>query len=206
MGRFYARFGKRVLDVALAAVLGMPAGVAVCLCALAVRLESKGAPIFVQERPGLHGRIFKLYKLRSMRVETERAGEPLSDMARMTRVGAFLRKTSLDELPQLWNILKGDMSFIGPRPLLPQYLTLYTPEQLRRHEMRPGLSGWAQVNGRNAITWEEKFALDVWYVEHAGFGLDCRIAWMTLLNVLKRAGVNADAGETMKPFEGTRSA
>lgn len=202
----YRRFGKRILDILLSLVLLPFAGIAVSLCYVAIKLETKGSAFFVQERPGINGRIFKLYKLRTMIVETEREGRKLSDMERMTKSGKLIRVLSLDELPQIWNILRGDMSFIGPRPLLPEYLPLYTPEQMRRHEVLPGISGWAQVNGRNGLTWEQKFEKDVWYVDNVSFALDVRIFWMTVSKVLRRSGVNAGAKETMKAFEGTKSA
>lgn len=201
----YRHFVKRALDILLALILLPIAGIPVCCCYAAIKAETRGPAFFVQERPGLHGKIFRLYKLRTMIVETERDGRSLTDMERMTKAGKVIRALSLDELPQLWNILKGDMSFIGPRPLLPSYLPLYTQEQMRRHEVRPGISGWAQVNGRNEISWEQKFERDVWYVDNLSFRLDCRIFWMTLCNVLKRSGINAGVNETMRVFEGTKS-
>lgn len=190
------------MDVLAAVILGIPAAVIILVCCAAIKLESPGSAIFTQERPGKGGRIFRLYKLRSMRMETREGERPLSDMERMTKSGRFIRRCSFDELPQLFNILKGDMSFIGPRPLLVQYLPLYTAEQMRRHEVRPGISGWAQVNGRNAIEWEEKFRYDVWYVEHISFGLDCRILGMTIKNILSRQGIDANANDTMPVFKG----
>lgn len=206
MGKLYATYVKRALDILIAAILGIPAAVVVALCCLMVRLESPGPAVFTQERPGRGGKVFLLYKLRSMRVETEKNGKPLSDMERMTKTGRFMRRCSIDELPQLWNILKGDMSFIGPRPLLVCYLPLYTAEQMRRHEVRPGISGWAQVNGRNAIAWEDKFRYDVWYVDHISFGLDIKIFWMTVKNVLLRKGIDAGAEDTMPVFKGSEQA
>ena len=156
---------------------------------------------FPQPRIGLHGKPFVLYKLKTMR--DQRPGEdPLTtDAIRITRLGRFLRATSLDELPSLWNVLKGDMRIVGPRPLLPEYLPLYSPEQMRRHEVKPGITGWAQVNGRNAISWEEKFRLDVWYVDHRSFWLDMKILWMTLWQVASRRGISASGHATMPPFE-----
>lgn len=199
----YRRVIKRMLDTFLALLLLPIAGVLVLGCYVAIKAETGGPAFFVQERPGLNGKIFRLYKLRSMVTETERDGKPLTDMERMTRTGRVIRALSLDELPQIWNILKGDMSFIGPRPLLPEYLSLYTPEQMRRHEVRPGISGWAQVNGRNELSWDEKFQRDVWYVDNLSFSLDCRIFCMTICNVFNRSGINAGVNETMRTFEGS---
>jgi len=162
-----------------------------------------GSPIlFRQERPGRHGRPFTLYKFRSMRTAGEGAA-PLSEAERLTRLGAFLRRTSLDELPELWNVLRGDMSLVGPRPLLMEYLPLYTPEQARRHHVRPGITGWAQINGRNAISWEEKFRLDVWYVDHRSLSLDLRILLLTIRRVLSGHGINEPGQATVTFFRGT---
>ncbi len=172
------------------------------LAAIAIKIESKGPVLFKQKRPGKDAKIFTIYKFRTMKVETEKDGKPLSDMERITKVGAFLRKMSIDELPQLFNILRGEMSFIGPRPLLVQYLEYYSPEQMRRHEVTPGISGWAQVNGRNAISWEEKFELDVWYVDNQSFFLDLKILWLTIYNVLSRRGINNSQDDTMPVFIG----
>jgi lipopolysaccharide/colanic/teichoic acid biosynthesis glycosyltransferase len=194
---------KRALDLLMAMLLAVPAGLVVLLCAAAVKAESDGPAFFVQQRPGYRAKPFSLYKLRSMLVQREKDGVLLSDMGRLTKTGRLMRKLSLDELPQLYNILRGDMSFIGPRPLLTRYLPLYTPEQMRRHEARPGISGWAQVNGRNELKWEEKFKLDVWYVDHISLRLDLKIFWMTLVNVVKHKGINAGEGETMPPFTGS---
>ena len=160
--------------------------------------------IFRQSRIGLHGKPFTLYKFKTMR--DPRPGEDAltSDAQRLTRWGKFLRSTSLDELPTLWNVIKGDMRLVGPRPLLPQYLPLYTPEQARRHEVKPGITGWAQVNGRNAISWEEKFRLDVWYVDNRSVWLDLKILWMTLWQVVARKGISAEGHATMPAFAGSR--
>jgi len=163
-----------------------------------------GAPVFFrQQRPGLHGRPFLIYKFRTMTDEFDQKGNPLPDGRRLTRLGRFLRATSLDELPELWNVLKGDMSLVGPRPLLIQYLERYSPEQARRHEVRPGLTGWAQVNGRNALNWEERFKLDVWYVDHQSFFLDMKIILMTMWKILKREGINQPGQATMEEFKGS---
>lgn len=193
---------KYVLDIVLALVLLLPALAAVSLCYILIKMETKGPAFFVQERPGYKGKLFKIYKLRTMIEQTQRDGKALSDMERMTRIGRVIRALSLDELPQLLNILKGEMSFIGPRPLLVQYLPLYSPQQMRRHDVRPGISGWAQVNGRNELNWEQKFERDIWYVDHMSFVLDMKILWMTIMNVLKRRGINAGVSETMVPFDG----
>jgi len=171
--------------------------------AITVRLRL-GCPIFFcQTRPGLYGKLFILRKFRTMR--SPRSGEDMlsTDYVRLTRLGRFLRATSLDELPTLWNVLRGDMSLVGPRPLLPDYLALYSYEQARRMEVKPGITGWAQVNGRNAITWEEKFRLDVWYVDNRSFPLDMKILWMTVWQVLSRSGITADQHATMPPFTGS---
>ena len=168
-----------------------------------LHFANKGAgAFFTQERPGKDERIFKLYKFKSMTDERDAEGNLLPDGERLTSVGRFIRKTSLDELPQLWNVLKGDMSFIGPRPLLVQYLPLYSASQRRRHEVRPGITGWAQVSGRNAISWERKFALDVWYVDHLSFRLDYIIIWRTVVKVLRREGISSASCDTMESFEG----
>jgi lipopolysaccharide/colanic/teichoic acid biosynthesis glycosyltransferase len=165
-----------------------------------------GAPvIYRQTRPGLNGRAFEMIKFRTMLNAFDADGNPLPDSQRMTRFGSFLRSTSLDELPELWNVLKGDMSLVGPRPLLMEYLPLYSQEQYRRHEVRPGVTGWAQVNGRNALSWEEKFKLDVWYVDNRSFWLDCKIIFLTVKKVLMRDGISADGEATMTKFTGKRS-
>lgn len=170
--------------------------------AAAIMIGSKGPVLFRQQRPGKDGKIFTIYKFRTMQLETEQGGRRLSDMERMTSVGRLLRKVSIDELPQLFNILSGKMSFIGPRPLLVQYLDCYTPEQRRRHEVKPGITGWAQVNGRNTISWEDKFKLDVWYVDNVSFKLDVKIFFMTIANVLSRKGINQSEADTMEEFVG----
>ncbi len=200
----YRRYVKRTLDLLLAYVLAIPALLLVGLCYVAIKGETRGPAFFVQERPGYKGRIFRIFKLRTMIVETERDGRLLSDMERMTRTGRIVRALSFDELPQILNILKGEMSFIGPRPLLPKYVPLYSEEQMRRHDVRPGISGWAQVNGRNEISWEHKFERDVWYVDHLSFALDLKIFWLTIANVLKRQGINAGVSDTMQAFTGSR--
>lgn len=202
LSRHLQRRAKRVFDI-----VGASAGLAVLapvlgVTAAAVRV-SMGAPVlFRQRRPGRHGASFELLKFRTMAVA--RAGQGLeSDGARLTAVGSLLRSLSVDELPSLWNVLKGDMSLVGPRPLLEQYLDRYTTEQARRHEATPGVTGWAQVNGRNAISWEEKFCLDVWYVDNWSLGLDVKIVYLTLLKVIARADISADDAPTMTEFLGS---
>ena len=162
-----------------------------------------GRPVFFKQmRPGLNGRPFIMYKFRTMAVPASSSANDSRDDLRMTRLGAFLRSLSLDELPELWNVLKGDMSIVGPRPLLMEYLPLYTPEQARRHDVRPGITGWAQVNGRNAIGWEDRFKLDVWYVDHQNLWLDARILWLTIRKVIMRDGISAEGNVTMPKFTG----
>jgi sugar transferase EpsL len=173
--------------------------------AILVRYKLGSPVLFKQQRPGLHGKPFYLYKFRTMTEERDENGELLPDHLRLTPFGQFLRKYSLDELPQLFNVLKGDISLVGPRPLLMEYLELYTPEQARRHEVKPGITGWAQVNGRNAISWEEKFKLDVWYVDNRSFWLDLRILFLTVIKVFKLEGINHAGHVTMKKFTGTKN-
>ncbi|RQO38174.1 lipid carrier--UDP-N-acetylgalactosaminyltransferase [Chryseobacterium sp. KBW03] len=167
-------------------------------------LSNNGKPFFFQRRPGKSGKIFKIIKFKTMNDKKDSNGNLLSDAERLTPVGAFVRKTSLDEIPQLINVLKGDMSLIGPRPLLIQYLPLYDDNQARRHEVRPGITGWAQVNGRNAISWEEKFNLDVWYIDHLSIGLDLKIISLTIKKVFIREGISADGHATIEPFKGMK--
>ncbi len=199
---FYQRAGKRLFDVAVAAPLLLATAPALAASAVAVAATTGTPVLFRQRRPGLHGAPFEIWKLRTMSDARDAAGTLLSDAERLTRVGAFLRKASLDELPQLWCVLKGDMSLIGPRPLLMQYLDRYSPEQARRHDVKPGITGWAQVNGRNAISWDEKFALDVWYVDHVSFAVDVDILWRTAKKVLARSDTSAAAHATMPEFMG----
>lgn len=164
-----------------------------------------GKPIlFRQKRPGLHGKIFEIYKFRTMTNEVDKEGELLPDEMRLLGIGKTIRRLSLDEFPQLFNVLKGDMSFVGPRPLLVEYLPLYNAKQQKRHDVRPGITGWAQVNGRNAISWEQKFDYDVWYVNNQSFFLDMKILWLTLLKVLKRSDISSDTSVTMEKFKGTQ--
>jgi len=173
------------------------------IIACIVRITMGKPVLFVQQRPGFHGAPFYLYKFRTMKNTQNSMGSPLPDEIRLTATGRILRKLSLDELPQLFNVLKGDLSFVGPRPLLMEYLPRYSAEQARRHEVKPGITGWAQVNGRNAITWEEKFTLDVWYVDHQSILLDIRIIFMTIWKILKREGINQPGHTTMEEFLGS---
>jgi sugar transferase EpsL len=197
------RRGKRLFDVlgaGLCLVLASP--VLAAISVLVWRYHGRPA-LFVQERPGLDAKIFKMYKFRTMVDERDEHGRLLPDDRRLTRLGRFLRGSSLDELPELFNVLKGDMSLVGPRPLLVEYLPLYSREQARRHGVKPGITGWAQVNGRNAISWEEKFKLDVWYVDNWSLWVDVKILWLTSLKVLKRSGVSAAEHATMPKFTGS---
>lgn len=193
---------KRLMDLALT-IPGLVLLSPVMLIVATAVAVSLGRPVlFIQVRPGLHGKPFRMYKFRTMREAYDSSGAPLSDDQRLTALGRFLRSTSLDELPELWNVLKGEMSLVGPRPLLMEYLDLYTPEQARRHLMPPGITGWAQVNGRNALTWEEKFALDSWYVDNWTLWLDVKILCMTAWAVLTRRGISAQGHATMPKFAG----
>jgi len=196
--------GKRLLDLAVALPLVVLTAPLLALGAALAAWQNGGPWLFRQARPGLGGELFRLYKLQTMTQARDPAtGQLLPDAQRLPAVGRWLRATSLDELPQLWNIVRGDMSLVGPRPLLPQYLPLYSSAQARRHLVRPGLTGWAQVNGRNAISWEEKFAYDQWYVDHQSLGLDLRILWRTAERVLGRRGIAAAGEATMPPFQGS---
>jgi len=195
---------KRIIDI-----VGSSAGMVFLspvfvVIAVLIRLKMGSPVLFCQTRPGLNGKPFTLYKFRTMKDEYDVNGNLLPDEKRLTPIGQFLRSTSLDELPELWNVLKGEMSLVGPRPLLMEYLELYTPEQARRHEVKPGITGWAQINGRNALNWEDKFKLDVWYVDHWGIGLDFKILWLTLVKVVKREGISADGHATMPEFKGNK--
>lgn len=200
------RIGKRALDLLIAVPAMLLCLPVLVIVALAIRIGMGSPVLFRQIRPGYRGRPFTLMKLRTMRNATGADGKALPDAARLTRLGGFLRSTSLDELPQLFNIICGDISLVGPRPLLTQYLARYTPEQARRHDVIPGLTGWAQINGRNAISWEEKFALDVWYVDHWSLWLDLRIIGMTFLRVVQRSGVASEGHATMPEFMGSAAA
>jgi undecaprenyl phosphate N,N'-diacetylbacillosamine 1-phosphate transferase len=201
----YDRFFKRIVDLCItfpALLIALPV---IFLLGLLIFLQDYKIPFFTQLRPGRNGIVFRLIKLRTMNNKRDSNGNLLADGLRLTFLGRFIRKTSLDELPQLFNVLLGQMSIVGPRPLLIQYLPLYTTEQKRRHLVKPGITGWAQVNGRNAISWEEKFKLDVWYVDNQSFWLDMKILWLTIRKVLVREGINQDGQATMEPFKGSES-
>ena len=193
---------KRFIDI-VGATAGLIFFSPILAIAALLILLRMGAPIlFRQIRPGLQGRPFQMVKFRTMLDATDRNGNPLPDAERLTGLGKYLRSTSIDELPGLWNVLKGEMSLVGPRPLLMEYLPLYSPEQSRRHQVRPGVTGWAQINGRNALSWDDKFALDVWYVDNQSLGLDAKILWLTMRKVVKRDGISADGEATMPKFTG----
>lgn len=199
----YKNFFKRIIDFCIAfAVLSLIWPI-ILVIYIWLHFANKGAgAFFFQERPGKNGKIFRVIKFKTMTDEKDENGNLLPDEQRLTKVGKFIRSTSIDELPQLLNVLKGDMALIGPRPLLVKYLPLYSKEQRRRHEVRPGISGWAQCHGRNAISWTEKFNLDIWYVDHCTLWTDIRVIWITVKKVLKRADINSDTAATMEPFNG----
>lgn len=197
------KYIKRIMDFLIAVIGLILTSPIMLVTSIMIKKNHDGAVLFKQERPGKNGKIFTLYKFRTMSENTvDENGKSLTDFQRMTGIGKFLRKTSIDELPQLINIVKGDMSFIGPRPLLTEYLDFYTPEQMRRHEVLPGISGWAQVNGRNTLTWTEKFKYDVYYVDNFSFLLDLKIFFMTIKNVVLAQGINSDENNTMEKFTG----
>jgi len=192
----------RMLDTVVACIFLLILWPALVAIALAIIAELGLPVLFRQQRPGLNGRLFTMYKFRTMRSAFDSGGNLLPDSERLTRLGRFLRAASLDELPELWNVLKGEMSLVGPRPLLPEYLTRYTDYQRRRHEVKPGITGWAQVNGRNALTWAQKFDLDVWYVDNRSFWIDLKILWRTLQTVFRREGISQTGHATMPEFFG----
>ncbi|WP_136161130.1 sugar transferase [Sphingomonas flavalba] len=196
--------GKRIFDVVASGAGLLLLTPVLAVVAIAVRFNMGAPVLFRQSRPGRGGRAFQMVKFRTMCDAVDTKGERLPDTQRITPLGAFLRATSLDELPELWNVLKGEMSLVGPRPLLMEYLPLYSPSQARRHEVLPGITGWAQINGRNAISWEEKFFLDVWYVDNQSFSLDMKILMLTVLSALRRQGIDASADETMPRFMGEK--
>lgn len=197
----YSLFFKRLIDVT-AAVLVLIFFSPLFIGVYLLLMLSQNSAFFTQDRPGKNGKIFKLVKFKTMSDKRDAQGNLLPDAERLTKVGKWVRSTSLDELPQLINVLKGDMSLIGPRPLLIKYLPLYSENQKRRHEVKPGITGWAQVNGRNAISWNKKFEYDVWYVDHLSFLLDCKIVWRTIKKVIIREGISSDTSVTMEPFKG----
>ena len=199
----YSFFFKRLIDFLVVFCVLAVIWPILLLVMLWLHFTNKDTGIFfTQERPGKNGKIFKVIKFKTMTDKRDANGKLLSDAERLTKVGRFVRSTSVDELPQLFNVLKGDMALVGPRPLLPQYLSLYSKEQARRHEVRPGITGWAQVKGRNAISWNKKFALDVWYVDHCSFLLDLKIIFLTIKKVFVREGISSDTSATMEPFTG----
>lgn len=199
----YKHFFKRFFDFWISLISLICISPVLLMVTVWLHFANKGAgAFFYQERPGKDGKIFKVIKYKTMTDERDAEGNLLPDEARLTKVGKFVRSTSIDELPQLINVLKGDMALIGPRPLLPQYLPLYSPEQARRHEVRPGISGWAQCHGRNAISWTEKFKLDVWYVNHVSLMTDLKVIWITIMKVLKRDGISQEGNATMEAFNG----
>jgi len=195
---------KRVLDLFISSLGLLMLSPVIAIVAWLIRQRLGSPVLFRQARPGMDGRPFEMVKFRTMRDAMDPAGNPLPDSERMTPFGSFLRSSSLDELPELWNVLKGDMSLVGPRPLLMEYLPLYSPEQYRRHEVRPGVTGWAQINGRNALSWDEKFALDVWYVDNRSLWLDLKIMFLTVKKVVMRDGISADGEATMPKFTGRK--
>jgi len=200
----YKHLFKRLFDIFLSLIALICISPLLLVVTSWLHFANKGAgAFFFQERPGKNAKKFKVIKFKTMTDERDAGGNLLPDEVRLTKVGKFVRSTSIDELPQLINVLKGDMALIGPRPLLPQYLPLYSPEQARRHEVRPGISGWAQCHGRNAISWTEKFKLDVWYVDHCTLWTDIKVIWITVMKVLKRADINNETTATMYPFDGT---
>lgn len=199
----YKHFFKRFLDFWISLIALICISPILLIVTIWLHFANKGAgAFFSQERPGKGAKIFKVIKFKTMTDERDAEGNLLPDSERLTTVGKFVRSTSIDELPQLINVLKGDMALIGPRPLLVKYLPLYSPEQMRRHEVRPGISGWAQCHGRNAISWTEKFKLDVWYVDHCTLWTDLQVIWITIMKVLKRADISEEGQATMEPFTG----
>ncbi len=201
----YRHFFKRLLDTIVALILLVLTIPFTFFAAIALAFSNQGNVFFVQQRPGQYGKPFSIIKFKTMNDRKDSNGELLPDAVRLTPAGKFIRKTSIDELPQLVNVLKGDISLIGPRPLLMEYLPLYTPHQARRHEVKPGISGWAQVNGRNAISWEQKFNYDVWYVDNQSFFLDLKIFFLTIYNIVKSDGISAENNATMEKFRGSEN-
>ena len=202
----YARFGKRVVDLTISFLGLILLSPFLLTLALFLWIANQGNPFFRQVRPGRDEKLFTLVKFKTMHEGRDAAGQLLPDTERLTRIGKFVRKTSLDELPQLWNVLRGDMSLIGPRPLLVEYLPLYNATQRKRHEVRPGITGWAQVNGRNTLSWSVKFAYDVWYVEHISLALDLKIIFLTLIKIVRSEGITSETSATMEKFRGEKGA
>ncbi|MFN3908649.1 MAG: sugar transferase [Flavobacterium sp.] len=200
----YQSFIKPFFDIISALIGFLLASPIFIFVMIALAIANKGTPFFKQVRPGKNGKLFSIYKFKTMTDERDANGKLLPDSKRLTKIGSLVRKTSFDEIPQLFNVIKGDLSFTGPRPLLPEYLSLYNDFQKRRHEVKPGISGWAQVNGRNALTWDEKFALDVYYVDHVNFWLDVKIVLLTAKKVFVREGISKSGSATMEPFKGNK--
>ncbi|APU66800.1 sugar transferase [Christiangramia flava] len=198
----YRSFFKPLIDFLAASIGFLLLSPLFLVFTVLLAIVNKGTPFFYQQRPGLHGRIFKIIKFKTMTDAKDASGKLKPDAERLTMIGRIVRKTSMDEIPQLLNVIKGDMSLVGPRPLLPQYLDIYTPRQARRHEVKPGITGWAQVNGRNAISWTKKFELDIWYVEHISFSVDLQILFKTVRKVLISEGINTGNMATTEPFNG----
>ena len=198
----YKIYIKSITDFCISLLVLIVTSPILILITLLLFFSNKGKPFFFQLRPGLNGKIFKIIKFKTMKDKKESEGNLLSDEKRLTKVGAFVRKTSLDEIPQLINVIKGEMSLVGPRPLLPEYLPLYNDFQKRRHEVKPGITGWAQVNGRNLISWQQKFDYDIWYVENISFLLDCKIVFLTIKKVFKREGISAENSVSAEAFKG----
>jgi lipopolysaccharide/colanic/teichoic acid biosynthesis glycosyltransferase len=191
---------KRLIDICLSLILCIAASPLFVVVFVLLLIDHKGNPFFVQKRPGLHSKLFSIIKFKTMKDLRDDQGELLPDGQRLTSIGRIIRTASMDELPQLFNVLKGDMSLVGPRPLLPEYLSLYDEEEHRRHEVKPGITGWAQVNGRNSVGWKTKFQLDIWYIDHAGFLLDCRIMLLTLKKIILSEGIGSKTSATMEKF------
>lgn len=199
----YVKYGKRILDLLFSGItIIIISPIFVVVIIILYYSNQKAGVFFIQSRTGIDGKLFRVIKFKTMTDARDRNGDLLPDSDRLTSIGKFIRSMSIDELPQLFNVFKGDMSLIGPRPLLPQYLPLYTKEQFRRHNVRPGITGWAQINGRNAISWKKKFELDVWYVDHCSFSLDLKILMLTIIKVLKREGISSNTSATMEEFNG----
>ena len=201
----YKKMVKPLMDKGLALFLILLFLPLIIIVGLLIYLTMGKPILFRQKRPGLHGKIFQIYKFRTKTNEVDKEGELLPDEMRLLGIGKTIRRLSLDEFPQLFNVLKGDMSFVGPRPLLVEYLPLYNAKQQKRHDVRPGITGWAQVNGRNAISWEKKFNYDVWYVENQSFTLDMEILWLTFIRVIQRSGITSEKSVTMEPFKGNKN-
>lgn len=198
----YVSFFKPLTDFVVALIIFVVLSPVFVVVVVLLAIANSGKPFFFQRRPGKHGKIFKVIKFKTMNDRKDKNGELLPDADRLTAIGSFVRKTSLDEIPQMLNVLKGDMSLIGPRPLLEEYLPLYSETQMTRHDVRPGITGWAQVNGRNAISWQEKFSYDVWYVNNISFALDFKIFFMTIRNILRSEGISSGTSATMEKFRG----